>query len=377
MENLNIKNLKKEDWQSFRFDAIAFNISERVEPRQTSLDRYVGLEHLDSDTIHIKRWGVPTDVEGTKLKVYHGDIIFGKRRAYQRKAAICEFDAICSAHAMVLRANPAVIEPALFPFFLHSDTFMHRAIDISVGSLSPTINWKTLASQEFLLPPKPQQARLAELLWAGDEVVQRYASLVNSIQTTIQSAYKIFFDQAEVISTPLGIVSEIVMGQSPDGSTYNFTGVGVPLINGPTEFTERYPVKIQWTSSPTKTCRPGDVLLCVRGSTTGRMNIADDVYCIGRGIAAIRGGKSCLTGFLEYALTHFIGEIKRLAVGSTFPNIDSKSLKSIAIPQYPIDEQKKIVSKLNSLTDAKNHVLAQVGNLNIFQTHLINHIFTA
>ncbi len=77
----------------------------------------------------------------------------------------------------------AVIEPRLFPFFLHSDLFMHRAIDISVGSLSPTINWGTLKDQEFLLPPLDQQAKLAELLWAADEVVERYGELENSTKT--------------------------------------------------------------------------------------------------------------------------------------------------------------------------------------------------
>lgn len=179
--------MDKSGWKKYRFEQIASNISERVEPGATNLDIYVGLEHLDSDTIHIKRWGKPADVEGTKLKVYPGDLIFGKRRAYQRKAAIATFEGICSAHAMVLRANPAVIDPQLFPFFIHSDAFMHRAVDISVGSLSPTINWSTLRTQEFLLPPKDQQARLAELLWAGDAVVEGYGRTLTKLLDTQQA----------------------------------------------------------------------------------------------------------------------------------------------------------------------------------------------
>lgn len=81
-----------------------------------------------------------------------------------------------------------------------------------------------------------------------------------------------------------GDFAEIIMGQSPDGSTYNQEGNGVALINGPTEFTEKHPVKIQWTIAPTKLCKEGDVLLCVRGSSTGRLNIANEEYCIGRGV---------------------------------------------------------------------------------------------
>jgi type I restriction enzyme S subunit len=143
-DQLDLRQIDRSGWKTYRFSQIARSISERVEPQQTDLTTYVGLEHIDAESIHIKRFGQPSDVEGTKLRVYPGDVIFDKRRAYQRKAAIAEFDGICSAHAMVLRANPAVIETRLFPFFLHSDLFMHRAIDISVGSLSPTINWGTL-----------------------------------------------------------------------------------------------------------------------------------------------------------------------------------------------------------------------------------------
>src|SRR5438105_2939787 len=85
-----------------------------------------------------------------------------------------------------------------------------------------------------------------------------------------------------------GDIAEIVMGQSPEGNTYNVSGQGVPLLNGPTEFTNRFPIIKQWTTSPTKLCKKGDILFCVRGSSTGRINIADKVYCLGRGVAAIR-----------------------------------------------------------------------------------------
>ena len=170
---INLNSLDKSSWETHRFDEIASSISERIEPAESKIDRYIGLEHLDAESIHIKRFGTKTDVKGQKLKCYPGDIIFGKRRAYQRKAALVAEEAICSAHSFVLRANPNVIDPSLFPFFLHSDQFMDRAIDISVGGLSPTINWKTLREQEFLLPPKAQQAKLAELLWAMDEVIEK------------------------------------------------------------------------------------------------------------------------------------------------------------------------------------------------------------
>jgi len=154
------KALNKDDFETVKFDSVAFCISERVEPQKTDLTTYVGLEHLDPDNLVIARTGIPDDVIGTKLKIYKGDIIFGKRRAYQRKVAVSHFDGIASAHSMILRANEDNIEKDFLPFFMQSDVFMNRAIKISEGSLSPTIKWKTLAAQEFSLPKKEKQKEL-------------------------------------------------------------------------------------------------------------------------------------------------------------------------------------------------------------------------
>lgn len=173
MAAITLNNIDKSNWKSFPFEKIAKRISESVDPNKTDLEVYIGLEHLDAETVHIRRHGSPADVNGAKLKCYPGDVIFGKRRAYQRKAGIVTQEGICSAHSFVFRANEEVIDAKLFPFFLHSDQFMHRMVDISVGGLSPTINWSDLKHQEFLLPPKEQQAELAELLWAMDTVIEK------------------------------------------------------------------------------------------------------------------------------------------------------------------------------------------------------------
>jgi restriction endonuclease S subunit len=156
--------------QTYRFDEIAINVNERVDdPSEAGVEHYVGLEHLDSDSLAICRWGSPADVEATKLRFRKGDIIFGRRRAYQRKLGVAHFDGICSAHAMVLRAKPDVVLPEFLPFFMQSDLFMERAKQISVGSLSPTINWPALAREEFSLPPLDKQRRIAEALEATSE----------------------------------------------------------------------------------------------------------------------------------------------------------------------------------------------------------------
>lgn len=162
----------KSNWLSVRFDQMAEQVNQRVEPNDADADIYVGLEHLDSESLKIRRWGSPADVGATKLVFRKGDIIFGRRRVYQRKLAVADFDGICSAHAMVLRARPCVVLPEFLPFFMQSDLFMNRALEISVGSLSPTINWHTLAIQEFALPPLAEQRRIAEVLGAIEQCLQ-------------------------------------------------------------------------------------------------------------------------------------------------------------------------------------------------------------
>lgn len=153
-------HLKAKDFETVKFEKIAINISERVEPKKTALTTYVGLEHLDADNLKIESTGTPDDVIGTKLKIYKGDIIFGKRRAYLRKVAVSHFDGIASAHSMILRANEKNIEKDFLPYFMQSDTFMSRTVQISEGSLSPTIKNSTLARQEFILPIKEKQKEL-------------------------------------------------------------------------------------------------------------------------------------------------------------------------------------------------------------------------
>jgi len=175
-------HLKVKDFETVKFEKIAINISERVEPKKTELTTYVGLEHLDADNLKIERTGTPDDVIGTKLIIYKGDIIFGKRRAYLRKVAVSHFDGIASAHSMILRANEKNVAKDFLPYFMQSDTFMNRAVQISEGSLSPTIKAKTLAQQEFVLPKKEKQKELVSLFKQFDITMEQLKQLNTTIK---------------------------------------------------------------------------------------------------------------------------------------------------------------------------------------------------
>lgn len=173
---------------SYRFDQMADQINDRVLPADADVECYVGLEHLDPNSLSIRRWGHTSEVESTKFRFKSGDIIFGKRRVYTRKVAVANFEGICSAHAMVLRPKEGVVIPEFLPFFMQSDLFMERALGISVGSLSPTINWSALAKEEFLLPPVQEQARLVEALGAAENCFSSLTSATIAAEN-IEKAY--------------------------------------------------------------------------------------------------------------------------------------------------------------------------------------------
>lgn len=120
-------------------------------------------------------------------------------------------------------------------------------------------------------------------------------------------------------------LADVVMGQSPKGDAYNSNGIGTPLINGPVEFGEYHPVKSKWTTSTTKMSEKNDLIVCVRGSTTGRYVISDGEYCLGRGVCAVRGG--LIQPFITYQFKSNITTLLGLATGSTFPSWSGPLLK--------------------------------------------------
>lgn len=211
----------KPGWKRMKFGEIAQCVNDRVDdPSKAGVDRYVGLEHLDPESLTIRRWGVPTDVESNKLRFRAGDIIFGKRRAYQRKLAVADFEGICSAHAMVLRAKPSAVRPEFLPFFMQSDLFMQRAIAISVGSLSPTINWVTLAAEQFSLPSIEEQRRITEVLQAARVLGERHRELSDSVaQARLALVFEFESHIPDDGMTTLGEVTRgLQAGKSPASS---------------------------------------------------------------------------------------------------------------------------------------------------------------
>lgn len=260
----------------------------------------------------------------------------------------------------------------LFYTYLFQSPFFRRLISLQgSGTNIRNLSQSLLKAIQVPILPLREQRKIAEILSTWDEAIDLTEQLIAAKQRRKQALMQrlltgqvrfVEFQQSdfhtalELTQTPYNWqhgrfcdIAVVEMGQSPPGDSYNNVGRGVPLINGPTEFTTRFPVKMQWTTMPTKVCKPGDILLCVRGSSTGRINIANDQYCIGRGIAAIRSHlESKNTQFLEYLLSASTNQILTKTAGSTFPNIDKKSLESIPVLIPPPEEQRKIATVLGA-----------------------------
>ena len=173
----------------YKFTEIAYNSTEKKKPTEADKATYIGLEHLDTGTLTISRWGSDVAPIGEKLIMKKGDVLFGKRRAYQKKVGIAPFDGIFSAHGMVLRPNEKVVTKEYFPLFISSDYFLDEAIRISVGSLSPTVNWKDLKELEFSIPTLEVQKRITPLIWAAIRAKNAYKSLISGIDSLVKSQF--------------------------------------------------------------------------------------------------------------------------------------------------------------------------------------------
>ena len=255
---------------TFKFDEIAFNSTEKKKPVDKDKYTYLGLEHLDSDSIYVTRYGADVAPKGDKLIMKKGDVLFGKRRAYQKKVAIAPFDGIFSAHGMVLRPKEEVIDKDFFPMFIKSDYFLDAAIKISVGSLSPTINWRDLKDLKFELPSLEEQRKLAEVLWAIYDMKDKYKKLILATDELVKSQFIEMFGTEDnhpenVQFVKLGDIATYVNGMAfkPDDwgdkglpiiRIQNLTGSGEAFNYFDGEYLEKFEVNtgdvlISWSAS--------------------------------------------------------------------------------------------------------------------------------
>jgi len=288
---------------------------------------------------------------------------------------VCEVkrndDVVLLSSVAILRPNPFVMDSSFLHYYLDSSTTRSylKGTFIS-GAAIPRVVLKDLKRATVLVPPLPTQRRIAGILSAYDELIENNQRRIRILEDMARSLYREWFvhfrysghESVPLVDSPLGQIPQgwevkslgevatITMGLSPKGNTYNEQGAGTPLVNGPVEFGERFTKQVKWTSAPTKLCKKGDLVVCVRGSTTGKYVKSDDKYCIGRGVCAISSEYQCFVDLLfENELPTLLGQTS----GSTFPSWTGPQLKSHLVLKPP----SRLLTRFEELVKPMNAVI--------------------
>lgn len=345
----------------YRFDQIAENSTAKKKPEESDRNRYVGLEHLDPGTLEVTRWGAEVAPKGDKLLMKKGDVLFGRRRAYQKKVGIAPFDGVFSAHGMVLRPKADVVDPMFFPFFISSDIFLDEAIRVSVGSLSPTANWKDLRTLEFDLPSPGKQRELAGILSEAESLKGHYRKLLTTCDDVVKSQ---FVEMFEGKGYPLAPIGELAQSKMPTAKkTYHENDLiryidissidnGAHAVSGYTE------VPLGEAPSRAQQCiRKGDLLI-----STVRPNLKniainslnEDNLVASSGFCVLRC-KGCPPVYMKAIVCgdRFTREMCRLTTGVNYQAIKNADILKYQVPVPPQEAMREFADFAASVDKSK------------------------
>ena len=353
-------------WKTYKFGDIALNLTTAVkDPLLEGIERYVGLEHIIPGNIHIKSWGKISDGTTFTRVFRKGHVLFGKRRAYQKKTAIAEFDGVCSGDILVFEANEEYLISDLLPFITQSDKFFDYAVKTSAGSLSPRTKYKDLAKLKFKLPPLDKQKRLADLLWSVDETIEEWNKIVRETHILYKSLVKeIFHNPHKYVKTEMvGGFVKIKTGKidvnagSKDGR-YPFFSCAQEILK---------------IDNYTYDCE------CVLVAGNGDLNVK---YYDGKFNAYQRtyiieslNKKVISNKFLYYFYKYFIYELKIKAVGGVIKYLRMNNLTDLPLPIISYNEQNEIVKKIDSLKKNIQGIIFQKNIVLEIRKQITNKLF--
>ena len=365
----------------YRFEQIAINCTQKRIPTEDDNAGYIGLEHLDSGSLAVTRWGSQVPLKGEKLVMHKGDVLLGKRNAYLRRAAVCPHDGVFSAHGMVLQPKEEVIDKSFFPLFIASNYFFDEAIRISVGSLSPTVNWKDLKNVVFDLPSIDEQKRLASVLWAINDTIESYKKLISATDDLVKSQFMEQFgdprtNPKQLPVKPLGEVCMVERGGSPrpiaDYVTDSESGINWIKI-GDADGT-RYISKTAEKIIPegvrkSRMVQAGDLILS-NSMSFGHPYILKIDGCIHDGWLVLHFDKTVfdalyLQTYLGLPVVYAIFET--MAAGGVVNNLNSEIVKRLPVIVPAIGQQEQFAEFVRQ-SDKSKFAVAKCSNLNLWSS---------
>lgn len=383
----------RKEWKRVRFGDVVDNLNETERnPVTAGIERFIGLEHLEPGSLHVRTWGNVVDGTTFTRLCRPGQVLFGKRRAYQRKVAVAEFDAVVSGDIYVLVPKNDRLLPGLLPFLCMSERFFQHAVGTSAGSLSPRTNWSSLASFEFNLPPLDQQRRIAEILRAVDETKVRKEALLESLRTLHKAILDITCSQNGECR-PLGEVV-VYASDGPFGSklkTEHYADSGVRVIRlqnigeGYFDHSDKAFISALYFRELKRyeVCA-GDVIVAGLGDEThpvGRATVIPD--SLGPAINkadcfCIRADENfVLNSYLAYFLNSKSGteQVAARAQGTTRRRINVGNIKTVLVHIRSLEQQAQLVGELGRIEQSMAQVEDAIAETVCLATSLQNTLF--
>ena len=343
----------------------------------------VGLEHLIPQQIQLTEWSEYTENTFTKV-FYKGDILFGRRRAYLKKAALAPFDGICSGDITVIAPIENKIIPELLPFIIQNDAFFDYAVEKSAGSLSPRVKWEHLKNYEFELPDLEGQKKLAKILWAAEETKQAYKKLLQKTDDMVKAKFEEMFGKAK--RDYLGNYIEQIRGVS-----YKPTDLNSQLVEGYITLLRANNIsdgvinfdEVQYVNRgrvyDNQLIKPKDILMCASSGSlehvgkTALCNLPME-YTFGAFCKLIRANDMLKPEYIfSYMNTQEYRDIiENVANGANINNLRNEDIENILIP-IPSDEQQVIfINFWKQAEQSKQQLQKSLDSLNAMMKALIN-----
>ena len=337
---------------------------ERKETCKGSKEGYpiVGLEHLIPEEITLTTWD--EGAENTFTKMFRkGDVLFGRRRAYLKKAAIAPFDGICSGDITVIEADPDKILPELLPFIIQNDNLFDFAVGKSAGSLSPRVKWEHLKNYVFELPDMDKQKELAELLWAIDDTKKSYQKLIAATDELVKSQFiEMFGDPRDnPKGYPIKFLSEIASYWN--GLTYKPKDVADfgTIVLRSSNIQEG---KLSFADVVRVTCdirdrayvKENDILMCSRNGSADLVGKVALIPQLGEPMAFGAFMMIIRSFYYEYLLQYFKMPAFREQINTgtaTINQITNKMLDQIMLPVPEIDTVREFAAFVHQSDKSK------------------------
>ena len=320
--------------------------------------RIVGLEHLTSSNVTLSSWS--EDTENTFTKEFSkGDVLFGRRRAYLKKAAVAPFDGICSGDITVIRAIEDKVDPDLLPFIIQNDFLFDFAVGKSAGSLSPRVKWTHLKEFAIELPLMPEQSKLAETLWSINETKNAYEDLINKTDELVKSQFIEMFGDIENNQKGYPIkqideFSDLFAGATPSTKVSAYWKNGtIPWMSsgevhmGRVTSTEKKISQLGYDKCSTKMVPLHTVVIALagQGKTRGTVAVTEIELCTNQSLCAMVTDETVLSDYLYHNLRNRYEEIRNMcAIADGRGGLNLKIVGSIKVIVPSIEEQQQFVA---------------------------------